>query len=113
MRHKFARSEKDRNVRRNARTNSREEETRCAHDPNGDAKFDFKNESRCDIIVSKARLVGLPKWPSPYQNRGILLPLSGDQVLLIDFVIRAIQVCKFATHYIAISLHVLSHCLKL
>lgn len=32
-------------------------------DRSGDAKFDFKNESRCDIIVSKVRLVALPKWP--------------------------------------------------
>lgn len=34
-------------------------------DRSGDAKFYFKNESRCDIIVSKVRLVGLPKWPPP------------------------------------------------
>lgn len=32
-------------------------------DPGGEAKFDFKNESRCDIIVSKIRLVCLLKWP--------------------------------------------------
>lgn len=40
-----------------------------ARDPSGDAKFDFENESRCDIIVSKARLVALPKRPS---HRAIL-----------------------------------------
>jgi hypothetical protein len=34
-------------------------------DRSGNAKFDFKNESRCDIIVFKVRLAGLPKWPSP------------------------------------------------
>lgn len=34
-------------------------------DRSGDAKFDFKNESRCDIIVSKVRLVGLLNWPLP------------------------------------------------
>lgn len=41
----------------------------------GDAKFDFKNESRCDIIVSKARLLS-PVFQSGHLPRSLILHLE-------------------------------------
>lgn len=45
---KFARRSKEKNATGRTGRN-------IVCDPGGDAKFDFKNESRCDIIVSKIR----------------------------------------------------------